>query len=524
MNKQDFLKYNKYFMFKIFIGVFIFSLLVFFTFSMLSHNQKRNAELKSLEEREQLVVEGAKGRINDHVDFITTDLVLLKNEFVLALHQGDDFDHIAQDWLIYSNDRNLFTQIRFIDNTGFEKIRVNLDDNGVPMLVDNQDLQDKSDRYYFSQTINLPDESIYYSSMDLNIENGEIETPYSLEFRLSTPIYFEDVIQGVLVINFNSPYLFDHMPYYDEISEGDFYILNEDAYFLYHEDPSYLYGFDIAERSDYNLNSMYQDAWEHILSNDMQFLTDDGLFSVSTFNFEDAFHASNYAIHSEHEKLYTISFIDASSNQYLFTSHLLWHLFTISFLNGWYVIIILLVISAGLSSFIYIKAKLDSETKYYANVDPLCNQYNRKYGVDSLEKYISENKNVSICFIDLNGLKTINDTYGHQVGDEFIIEVTNIIEFHISNYDFIFRLGGDEFIIVTQKDVKYLENVWNKVLKTFDKINKSGERQYHLSASHGCISYNQSMGDVYQFITKADHMMYQEKEAFYKYQRKSSRP
>lgn len=516
MNKKDFQQYNEYFIIKVFIFVFMTLMLLFFAITLYISDRQRMDTIETTGSRETLVVEGATNRIQTHINFITKDLVLLKNEFLIALEHDRDYSDIASDWQIYSNDRQLYTQVRFLDTTGMELIRVNTADDGQAVIVAQENLQDKSDRYYFTETMQLSDNSIFYSSFDLNIENGQIVEPYSLEFRLSTPIYVDDVLVGMIIINFNSQYLLNTMDYYQNISEGIFYIMDEDGHYIYHQDQESLYGFDILDRASSSFSSMYPDVYQRF-SNDISVaLTDDGLFTVDTFEFEDAYVSNTYDIYTTQSDLYIVTLVPSSQNEYLFKTQVIPTLILLSIVDYWVFIVIIIFTSVIITSIIYIRAKLDYEMRFYASVDPLSRLYNRNYGISQMEKMIKDEKNISICFFDLNGLKSINDTFGHETGDHFITDIVTIVESHISKSDYVFRLGGDEFVIVTTKDEKYLHTLWHQIETSFHEVNATHTKIYELSASHGIITYSENMEDVNQFISAADHLMYENKKLFYK--------
>lgn len=516
MNKKDFQQYNEYFIIKVFIFVFMTLMLLFFAITLYISDRQRMDTIETTGSRETLVVEGATNRIQTHINFITKDLVLLKNEFLIALEHHRDYIDIASDWQIYSNDRQLYTQVRFLDTTGMELIRVNTADDGQAVIVAQENLQDKSDRYYFTETMQLSDNSIFYSSFDLNIENGQIVEPYSLEFRLSTPIYVDDALMGMIIINFNSQYLLNTMDYYQNISEGIFYIMDEDGHYIYHQEQDLLYGFDISDRVSSSFSSMYPDVYQRF-SNDISVaLTDDGLFTVDTFEFEDAYVSNTYDIYTTQSDLYIVTLVPSSQNKYLFKTQVIPTLILLSIVDYWVFIVIIIFTSVIITSIIYIRAKLDYEMRFYASVDPLSRLYNRNFGISQMKKMIKDEKNISICFFDLNGLKLINDTFGHETGDHFITDIVTIVESHISKSDYVFRLGGDEFVIVTTKDEKYLHNLWHQIETSFHEVNATHTKIYELSASHGIITYNENMEDVNHFISIADHLMYEDKKTYYK--------
>ena len=93
-----------------------------------------------------------------------------------------------------------YMQLRFLGADGVEKLRFDRDRiSGYPYKKDK--LQDKSDRYYFKEAAKLPEGEIYSSKIDFNVENGHVVQPFVPVFRVSTPIYFKGVFQGVLTIN-----------------------------------------------------------------------------------------------------------------------------------------------------------------------------------------------------------------------------------------------------------------------------------------------------------------------------------
>lgn len=80
----------------------------------------------------------------------------------------------------------IYDQLRFIDPQGMEQVRVDLRDDGGVVIAD-EDLQDKSGRYFFQEAMRLPKGSIYMSPLDLNIEHGQVERPYKPMLRLAPP-------------------------------------------------------------------------------------------------------------------------------------------------------------------------------------------------------------------------------------------------------------------------------------------------------------------------------------------------
>jgi len=488
-------------------------------FSLVSLYRKRANQIETISAREDVIVESAYERFLDHLQFVTDDLLILRNEFLYDLENANSFEDVEREWLSYSNERNLYNQIRFIDDQGMEQIRVDQHGDGSYVVAD-EDLQDKSSRYYVIETLALPDQSIYYSDFDLNTENGVIVEPYELQFRVATPIYQDDILYGMLTINYNVDYLLNEMHYYDDLSSGSFYVVNQQGYYIYSDDSSVLYGFDLLDRSSYVFNTMCEDAWQRIsVDKNTQFITDNGLFSVAIFDFSSILDTNGFSYYGKSENVYYISMVSQEEIPYFIETFIFWNLVLLSITNNWYIIIFILFLSIIVAVFVYIRLYLNFETKQFASIDQLTNIYNRRMGIEQLERLIEEDNILSLCFIDLNGLKSINDTYGHQLGDEFIVDVVNIIDHYVKFPDFIFRLGGDEFLIVSHQGEDTLENIWNQIQNDFDQFNKHQANRYILSASHGIVTYDKKIKDVNQFIAAADHKMYEDKNAYYKNKR-----
>lgn len=149
--------------------------------------------------------------------------------------------------------------------------------------------------------------------------------------------------------------------------------------------------------------------------------------------------------------------------------------------------------------------------------DSLTKVYNRGSGLGKLGRtYQNEDKRnlaMSLCFIDINGLKEVNDKLGHSFGDELIVSTVGTIKNVIRDDDFIIRLGGDEFLIVFKDlDKDIAEDVWIRILNIYDKINREEGRPYIISVSHGIVEYNYELRyDLDNLIKEADEKMYLEK-------------
>jgi len=155
------------------------------------------------------------------------------------------------------------------------------------------------------------------------------------------------------------------------------------------------------------------------------------------------------------------------------------------------------------------------ELETTASTDFLTGTFNRIAGFKELEKLVAlSNKDktcFSLCFIDLNNLKTVNDNFGHTEGDNYIKTAIKLIQKGLNNKQILFRFGGDEFIIIFP-NTTYAET--SKIFKTinnyFDEYNFSDNNsKYEISISYGFSEYNpNSPLNIEELINLADKEMY----------------
>lgn len=164
--------------------------------------------------------------------------------------------------------------------------------------------------------------------------------------------------------------------------------------------------------------------------------------------------------------------------------------------------------------------EISEMTQYFNEMmfDQLTKALNRRAGLSKLSRMLEytnkRNLKMSLCFIDVNGLKEVNDQLGHKFGDELIVSVVEGVKKEIRDEDMVIRMGGDEFLIVfTGIDQEISEKVWNRINQRYQIINEEEERPYVISVSHGIVEHdNYERPEVELLIKKADDRMYAEKK------------
>ena len=159
-------------------------------------------------------------------------------------------------------------------------------------------------------------------------------------------------------------------------------------------------------------------------------------------------------------------------------------------------------------------------TEYFNEMmyDHLTKTFNRRAGLSKLSRMLQydnrRHMKLSLCFIDINGLKEVNDQLGHQFGDELIVSAVDGIKQEIRDEDFMIRMGGDEFLVIFNGiDQEVSEKVWVRINHRYEQINSDEGRRYIISVSHGIVDFGSyEISEVESLIKSADDKMYAEKK------------
>lgn len=141
--------------------------------------------------------------------------------------------------------------------------------------------------------------------------------------------------------------------------------------------------------------------------------------------------------------------------------------------------------------------------KTFANIDPLSGLNNRRL-LEKIRNY------EFVSMIDVDNFKTINDKYGHSIGDNVIRIISSILKNNSRSEDYIIRYGGDEFLMIfTGGTYKTITDGMNKIRKEVSE--KIRIPNYNVTLSIGIVPYdvNLSLEDT---IKKADELMYNSKK------------
>ena len=190
---------------------------------------------------------------------------------------------IAQEYLTLAIQAGDLDQIRFIDLTGQEIVRVNFN-YGRPKILEESSLQNQSSRYWFQEGIKLRQGEIFVSPLDLNVDNGKLTMPFKPMIRFATPVFDrQGQKRGVVVLNHLGKVIVDSLE--NSTAIGTMLLVNSQGYWLKGRTPEEEWGFMIPERSDRTFSREFPQAWSQINKNQAgQFSTPEGLFAFQTLS------------------------------------------------------------------------------------------------------------------------------------------------------------------------------------------------------------------------------------------------
>jgi signal transduction histidine kinase len=248
--------------------------------------QTRGARIL-LEKRQEDHVALARRVIVRNFDSIVSDVMVLSEDQSLKtyLRTGETayLRALADAFRSYGSNKRYYDQIRFLDETGMERVRVNFDEDG-PNVVPDDQLQFKGDRYYFTDTLRLEPGGIYVSPFDLNMEGGEIEEPLKPIIRFGMPVVdMEGRKRGVVVLNYLGEKLIFDLAEMTEAAMGDLVLLNPEGFWLKGLRPEDEWGFMYEDGKDLRFGSVFPKAWEAISGTDPgQIRNGEGMFTFTT--------------------------------------------------------------------------------------------------------------------------------------------------------------------------------------------------------------------------------------------------
>lgn len=271
---------NKYRVFLTTIVIFILLTLIMSSINIYNLSRENQIKLDQLVKNEKSLLDSEGQILSFRINNTIGDLSYLASEFEIEKANNNQNADIAREWQIFADNKHLYDQIRYIDQNGNEKIRINFAQNG-SVIVPDSGLQNKKDRYYFTETAKLDKGQIYISKLDLNVENNQVEKPDKPMIRLATPVFDRNNdFQGIIILNYYGKYLLDVFDNLSSSSDGNTFLLNPEGYWIYNNlDQSLEWSFMYGDRKDLSFRNQFPNEWNAMQSADNgAFKTNQGYF------------------------------------------------------------------------------------------------------------------------------------------------------------------------------------------------------------------------------------------------------
>jgi diguanylate cyclase (GGDEF)-like protein len=150
-----------------------------------------------------------------------------------------------------------------------------------------------------------------------------------------------------------------------------------------------------------------------------------------------------------------------------------------------------------------------------AITDPLTGCHNRRFLEQVMDRELQRhhrfNLPLSLLFIDVNRFKAVNDSLGHEAGDRVLQYVARFLRRHIREADFVFRHGGDEFLVLITCTAEEAERKAAVLKAAFDAAPEASDLPPGIGLSVGVVEVPQGATDLTPLIREADRRMYEDK-------------
>lgn len=434
---------------------YLFSLSLFLLLLLNIYQQQHLSNIRQSITQEQQQLALVRNGLNEHIDKAALDtrmLALQDNLQKLLTGDPEAITRLTHDYLSLATIKPAYEQVRFIDNEGIERIRVDQSSLG-PIAITSKKMQDKHQRYYFTDAFKLSAGQVYISRMDLNIENGRIELPFKPIVRLATPVFDQQgEKRGIVIINLNSSALFTQLKNEAKNITGELMLLNDEGYWLFGRERDAAWAFMFPRYKDRTIDKYYPGIWPKIKTDQRGYImTSDGYFifdtiSISHHNTLDTDQTRSSSEPQRHEwKLISLASDEDFSAAYR------------NMLPPLIMFFILTSIITGIGTLLYFRIQrkhltAQQKIEQLAHYDQLTGLYNRNLFIELLELQLAQsrrkNEALAVIYMDLDQFKPINDQYGHQAGDYVLQQAATRMREVLRDTDSIARLGGDEFAAI----------------------------------------------------------------------------
>ncbi|HWV09322.1 MAG TPA: sensor histidine kinase [Pseudomonas sp.] len=236
---------------------------------VLLYERLLDARLEPLLRDQQNSINEGVGVLNRHLAALRGHVKFLANQPLLARAlenpSEENIQALALLFQEFSDSTDTYDRIRWLDEQGNEQVRVDWHD-GRAWIRDRAQLQNKAERYFFVETMNLSAGDYYLSRFDLSLDYGAIEEPFKPTLRGATPVFDEaGTRRGIVLLNYLGSALLNRLRQVSQAYGGNLALVDHEGYWLLGERPDDAWGF-MLNRPDATLASRYPEGWKRMVA------------------------------------------------------------------------------------------------------------------------------------------------------------------------------------------------------------------------------------------------------------------
>jgi len=493
---------------KIFIVIFLMSSAISFISAFTSYVLRvEQARQDALSSMKRLLYHSEKElhmSMKDYqnlVKLISGQISLLCGEKVLVKDKNRKIINERMNYFAGIMD-NLM-QLRLLDIDGKEIFRTERKKYGGELkVISEEDLQDKSSRYYYKELVNSASGMVWISELDLNIERGAVEVPEIPTIRVAKLIIKDGKKRGIVIANFFGDFILENFKSRDNI---EVFLADHQGRYITHPDNQKEFSKDRNVMSDIFSDYSYM----NVVKNDGFIERKDGFIGKK--------------IELSGKRYFYVMY--RLKDEYLTSIHIQQILLSIVLyvLSAGFALIMSYVV-AGYSAPMYdnkvnevdhlkfVTKDLNEkvgELEKDSHLDPLTGLYNRRYFEKRIEIFEQNKLGYGLILADIDNFKMINDDFGHDIGDKILVKIAELMKEHIRETDFLVRWGGEEFYVVILSAKK------NMLLRISEKLrsiieNHDFEIGRSVTSSFGVTIKNVGEG-VNDALKRTDEALYKAK-------------
>ncbi len=462
------------------------------------------AQIKSFKVKVQIIFGSVK-----------SDLLFLPELYEMLeyrdISNGKDENLLEKEFFEFLRDKKIYDQISYVDKSGMELINIKYNNSKSDIGIHNK-LRDISDSVLFKKTISNTNDEISISPLSLAVDEGTVEIPQKPIINFGIPVLGNNnELKGAITLDYLAVNLIKNIKELNSLFRGDYYLVNQDGYWLSHVDPDKEWGFIYSDREGMKFSSEYPDLWQKIINNNyVQEDINNYIISAARLNpFEGFNENSNLPLWN---LVHIVDLTELGLSRDDFNMLLIKYTLMTS--------IFIFVIALLLTKSTIQRNQYLAELKHSALYDSLTGLPNRKLLFERITQTIKDshryNYNYGLLFIDLDEFKNVNDAMGHKAGDELLQLVAQRLLRSIRASDTVARVGGDEFVIIVShfKDTKICSDIANTILSEMQIVFNLKGGDAHIGASIGVLACeSKTRNNVDDLLHIADNLMYEVKKS-----------